>query len=410
MMGGFVHSAAVMVAAATLYLNGEVMAQLTDLPLCRGNPVYSYTSAQNVFPELKNAIQKVSQNQVVTWWTDNNPDYYKEMQKLLNNCNSSTVPTIAVYGLPNKDCKAGFSNKGANKDADMYVAFIKELASLVGTRPVNYIMEPDGVGLALDAPCGKTAGYLDNMMTAIPMLTDDNLNASLYIDVGYWSLKTDELTSEVVQAVKQLASKGGNVRGIALGTSNYRKTSEMSDMCAKFVKASNKEYKCVIDTSRNYLGPKDGTGEWCNSRYAAIGVPPTSKTGNDLIDYFLWIKAPGESDGPCNTPDITADALKNGPAAGMFFEKAFSLMWDRGYFVDKKLGDKLGRYTLDVDQIQEGGGVSYVALAIVGAICLVLVIGIVFMKRRHDAKQGRARTNHRQVDAEAAVRKPYLSL
>ncbi|RHY31662.1 hypothetical protein DYB32_003285 [Aphanomyces invadans] len=388
----------------------SVTAQLTDFPLCRGNPVSSYSAAVNEYPELKNAIEKVSQHQIVTWWTDNNPDYDKEMQKLLNNCNASTVPTIVVYGLPNKDCKAGFSNVGANKDSDMYVSFVKELVSLVGTRPVNYILEPDAVGLAIDTECGKTAGYLDNMMTVIPMLTEDNVNASLYIDVGYWAFKTEEMSAEVVQSIKQLASKGGTVRGIALGSSNYRKTSEMSDLCAKFVKASKKDYKCVIDTSRNYLGPKEGTGEWCNSQYAAIGVPPTSKTENDLIDYFLWIKTPGESDGPCNTPDISKDALKHGPPAGKFFEKAFSLMWDRGYFVDKKLGDKIGRYSLEVEQIQEGGGISYVALIVIVAICIVLVVGIVFFKRRHDAKQGRARANHRQVDAEAAVRKPYLSL
>jgi endoglucanase len=53
----------------------------------------------------------------------------------------------------------------------------------------------------------------------------------------------------------------------------------------------------VIDTSRNGLG---SNGEWCNPEGRAIGAWPTLSTGHELVDAFLWIKVPGESDGKCN--------------------------------------------------------------------------------------------------------------
>jgi endoglucanase len=71
----------------------------------------------------------------------------------------------------------------------------------------------------------------------------------------------------------------------------------------------------VIDTSRN------GTGyapeyEWCNPPGRKIGTFPTTDTGDPLIDAFLWLKRPGESDGACN----------GGPKAGVFWtERAIEL-------------------------------------------------------------------------------------
>jgi endoglucanase len=80
----------------------------------------------------------------------------------------------------------------------------------------------------------------------------------------------------------------------------------------------------VIDTSRNgrgtldtapyaiapYNQPKNvldklGTYNWCNPPGAGLGRPPTVDTGVPLVDAFLWVKTPGESDGSCN---ITGNA------------------------------------------------------------------------------------------------------
>ena len=60
----------------------------------------------------------------------------------------------------------------------------------------------------------------------------------------------------------------------------------------------------VVDTSRNgngpwqppaYLDPQD----WCNPPDRALGDDPTLATGETLVDAYVWVKIPGESDGEC---------------------------------------------------------------------------------------------------------------
>jgi endoglucanase len=75
----------------------------------------------------------------------------------------------------------------------------------------------------------------------------------------------------------------------------------------------------VIDSSRNGRGVLDTTPygrapyhqpksvldklsalDWCNPPGAGLGHPPTTATGVPLVDAFLWLKTPGESDASCN--------------------------------------------------------------------------------------------------------------
>lgn len=41
----------------------------------------------------------------------------------------------------------------------------------------------------------------------------------------------------------------------------------------------------------------------------ALGEVPTTRTGDELVDAYLWVKRPGESDGDC----------KGGPKAGAWW-------------------------------------------------------------------------------------------
>jgi endoglucanase len=75
----------------------------------------------------------------------------------------------------------------------------------------------------------------------------------------------------------------------------------------------------VVDTSRNGNGPNDmsayaaapynqpasvisglQSGNWCNPPGAGLGVRPTTNTGVPLLDAYLWVKTPGQSDGSCD--------------------------------------------------------------------------------------------------------------
>jgi len=75
----------------------------------------------------------------------------------------------------------------------------------------------------------------------------------------------------------------------------------------------------VVDTSRNGQGPLQTapyalapynqsaavisglkSGNWCNPFGAGAGVLPSANTGVALLDAYLWVKVPGESDGSCD--------------------------------------------------------------------------------------------------------------
>ncbi|MDT0166663.1 glycoside hydrolase family 6 protein [Actinotalea sp. AC32] len=85
----------------------------------------------------------------------------------------------------------------------------------------------------------------------------------------------------------------------------------------------------VVDTSRNGQGPWDASGEtysdpetWCNPPERGLGLRPTTDTGNELVDAYLWIKVPGESDGRCLRGTAGPEDPERGmvdPAAGQWF-------------------------------------------------------------------------------------------
>ena len=98
----------------------------------------------------------------------------------------------------------------------------------------------------------------------------------------------------------------------------------------------------VIDTSRNGLGPwdsetssrtyptREAAEEWCNPPDRGLGLRPTLDTGIPLVDAFLWIKVPGESDGQCfrgtGGPLDPERGMEDPPAGQWFVEQADELI------------------------------------------------------------------------------------
>lgn len=75
----------------------------------------------------------------------------------------------------------------------------------------------------------------------------------------------------------------------------------------------------LVDTSRNGQGRFDAGiyaaapynqpasviqtltgGSWCNPAGRGLGAHPTANTGVPLLDAYLWVKTPGQSDGTCD--------------------------------------------------------------------------------------------------------------
>jgi endoglucanase len=95
----------------------------------------------------------------------------------------------------------------------------------------------------------------------------------------------------------------------------------------------------VVDTSRNGRGPWTTSTpypdkqDWCNPPGRGLGARPagTPVAGNPLVDAFLWIKVPGESDGSCNrgvsgsTTDPEWGGIVDPPAGAWFPQQASQL-------------------------------------------------------------------------------------
>jgi endoglucanase len=129
----------------------------------------------------------------------------------------------------------------------------------------------------------------------------------------------------------------------------------------------------VIDTSRNGKGPWSPPAAvftdaqvWCNPPGRGLGDPPTTMTGNELLDAKLWIKVPGESDGPCTRGTSgPADPARGmiDPAAGAWFkEQAAELV----ALAEPRLAPAVCQVGFDVQASWPGAFVADVSIKNIG--------------------------------------------
>lgn len=209
------------------------------------------------------------------------------------------VPVFVAYNIPNRDC-GGYSASGAQSSASGYRTWIREVAAgLSGGRAV-VVLEPDAVAQMTCLSADGQAERLALLRDAVSMLKA--AGAAVYIDAGNarWVGAADMAT--------RLRSAGiTQADGFSLNVSNFiSTTANVTYGEAVSARLSGKHF--IIDTSRNGTGgPSDG--QWCNPTGQALGQTPTTRTGHPLVDAYLWIKYPGESDGPCN----------GGPTAGTWW-------------------------------------------------------------------------------------------
>jgi len=209
------------------------------------------------------------------------------------------VPVLVAYNLPWRDC-GSYSAGGASSPAD-YESFIDGIVGGIAQRKVVIIVEPDALSELSCLPASEQQSYYQLMHYAAQELSTD-ANASVYVDAGNPGWQSAAVEAAGVNEV--LA--GTNAAGFAVNVSNFYSTAaDITYGTAISQLTAGKHF--VIDTSRN--GGNVASGLWCNPAGAALGQPPTTATGNPLVDADLWIKPPGESDGTCN----------GGPSAGTFW-------------------------------------------------------------------------------------------
>lgn len=222
------------------------------------------------------------------------------------------IPAFVLYNIPLRDC--GLYSAGGLKNFTEYKNWIDGVATGIGQREAIVIVEPDALA---GADCDKMSAAqkserIKGLGDTVTTLTTKT-KAFVYIDAGNagWRSATD-----MANLLKQV--NVGKARGFALNTSNFFKVGESTSYgTAISNQIGNKPF--VIDTSRNakgvYVPPANASATekaeaWCNPPGRGLGVKPTTSTGQKLVDAYLWVKTPGESDGTC----------KGGPTAGAWYQ------------------------------------------------------------------------------------------
>ncbi len=243
-------------------------------------------------------MRYIASQSSANWFGDWNGDVRRDVSSVVSQAKSQgTLPVLVAYDIPNRDC--GSYSAGGASDAAKYGKWIKSFADGIDGRSALVILEPDAIaGSDCLAPAARDA-RLSMLRDAVKTLK--NAGAFVYLDAGnaHWQ-KPDVMADRLRKAGIDLAD------GFSLNVSNFFSTNDNvtfgNDLSRR---VGGKHY--VIDTSRN--GTASTNGQWCNPAGQSLGVAPTTQTGRDLVDAFLWIKQPGESDGTCN----------GGPKAGQWW-------------------------------------------------------------------------------------------
>lgn len=242
-------------------------------------------------PAEARALDIIAQQPQAFWMNEWAGDVKRAVGTVVRKAGDA-LPVFVAYNIPNRDC--GSHSAGGARDASAYRKWIRGFAAGLSGRQSVVVLEPD----ATAGKCANAERY-DLLRDAVRVLK--SAGAAVYIDAGNpnW-IAANEMGERLKRAGIAEAD------GFALNVSNYYTNTEniaYGERVSRIV--GGKHF--VIDTSRNGNGSPNG--QWCNPGGRAIGNAPTAQTRHRLVDAFLWVKRPGESDGSC----------AGGPAAGKWW-------------------------------------------------------------------------------------------
>ena len=332
-------------------------------------------------------IRKIVATPQAIWFTKGTPaSVEQDVHVQVSRARNQGTPVLVAYNIPFRDC-AQFSAGGATNAAeyaawiDGFAKGIGDQPAIVILEPDSlgiipwftsyYAAGPDWCQPAEADPATAAADRFAMLKAAIARLNQQP-NVKVYLDATHASWLG------VGEAAHRLILGGiDDADGFFLNVSNYQTTVNSThygnwissciaytevlgwwdpSWCsgqyapdangvyvvnygAEHVQAVYNDFSWgpagtthfVIDTSRNGQGPwtppadhpAGDPQDWCNPPGRGLGLPPTLATGKPLLDAYLWVKLPGESDGACNrwNPAGGIDPVRNvmDPAAGVWF-------------------------------------------------------------------------------------------
>lgn len=269
------------------------------------------------------------------------------------------VPVFVVYDLPGRDCAAAASagelTPDAAGEARYQHEFIDAIAAAFRAHPdqrIAVVLEPDSLSnlvTNLQNPrCARVAEiYKRGIAYAIAKLSMPNV--FLYLEGAHagWLGWPKNLARSVplYKQVLEMAGGADRIRGFAVNVSNYDPVRRddvgprdpasapadelgyVADLARGLAQVGITGKGFVIDTGRNGRADiRSNAGSWCNVKGAGLGERPRAAPA-PLVDAYLYVKVPGESDGTSDPRAVrfdetcgSDDAAPGAPEAGTVFD------------------------------------------------------------------------------------------
>ncbi|WP_378787126.1 glycoside hydrolase family 6 protein [Nonomuraea fastidiosa] len=230
---------------------------------------------------------------------------------------AGAVPVFLVSNLPGGDC-----SKPGPGEMERYQQWIEGIARTIGPAKAVVILEPDSLarvpGIKGCDPGGSPDERYRALRDAVTTLKS-NPSTAVYLDGSqvYWP-GAEVMAERLIEAgIDKADGFFLNVTGFHATDKSVEYGKELSACIAARVKKGGggcpKDVDVdpadmphfVVDTSRNGQGAwvpdkhyKDPQ-TWCNPPGRGVGPRPTTETGEELVDAYLWIARPGVSGGRC---------------------------------------------------------------------------------------------------------------
>lgn len=250
------------------------------------------------------ALERISERPLAVWPAGDDPA--PDVKAATDGAaRDGRTAVLVAYNIPHRDC--GQHSAGGAAGPEQYRKWLDAFARSVGDRPAVVVLEPDAVPHIVDGctPAEYHEQRYQLLSEAIRRLKRQP-RAKVYLDAGNPGWITEP--GKLAEPLRRAGIAGAD--GFSLNVSNFQ-DDETTKAYGRALSGHTGGKHFVMDTSRNGRGPLPGGRQdaWCNPPGRGLGTPPTDRTGDPLLDAVLWIKRPGDSDGPC----------RGGPAAGQWW-------------------------------------------------------------------------------------------
>lgn len=250
-------------------------------------------------------IRKIADRPVANWPAGDDP-VPDVRRATAGAAGEGRTAVLVAYNIPHRDC--GQHSAGGAPDAGAYRSWLDSFARAIGNASATVVLEPDAVPHIVD---GCTPAEAHDERNALLTWAVERLKrqprTKVYLDAGNPAWINDP--GKLVDPLKRAGIDKAD--GFSLNVSNFQRDATVKVYGAKLAGLLGGGAHFVVDSSRNGAGPLPGSraDAWCNPSGRALGTPPTDRTGDPLLDAYLWVKRPGDSDGEC----------RGGPSAGTWW-------------------------------------------------------------------------------------------